>query len=193
MSVEKLHNGIKTITENCRYSADTWLNFLDMALTIVHPQHEVMVEVSKFLLPIMCRGPGQRTEDFPLSLVERKLDLVKSTLNVLNVLDPGYSKARVKVLYEMVETKLFLAFREDLNLHRDRLKSLVRECFSTISQVIRIMERLKPDKGFESMIVLAANTLQSHCQEIGNQMLYDELDMERWRGETWYLLDLCTQ
>ena len=191
VSVEKLHSGIKTITDNCRYSADTWLSFLDTALTIVHPQHEVIVEISKFLLPIMCRGPGQRTDDFPLSLVKRKLELVKSTLNVLNVLDPGYSKARVKVLYEMVETKLFLAFREDI--HRDKLKLLVRECFSTISQVIRIMERLGPDKGFESMIVLAANTLQSYCQEIGNQIAHDELDVERWRGETWYLLDLCTQ
>ena len=192
VSLEKLDSGIKTITDNCKYSVDMWLKLLDLALTVVHPQHEIIVQIAKFLIPIMCRGPGQKTEDFPLNLVRRKLELVQSAMNVLNVLDPGYSKARVKALYEMVETKLFLAFRGDADLHQAKLKILIRECFNNISEVICVLERLRPDKGFESMIVLAAETLQTFCQEIENQIDEGELDVERWRRESWYLLDLCT-
>ena len=39
-----------------------WLELLDLALTRLHPHHEVVIEIAKFLVPILCRGPGQTTE-----------------------------------------------------------------------------------------------------------------------------------
>ena len=45
-----------------RYNVVLWLELLDLALTRVHPHHEVVIEIAKFLVPILCRGPGQTTE-----------------------------------------------------------------------------------------------------------------------------------
>ena len=39
-----------------------WLELLDLALTRLHPHHELVIEIAKFLVPILCRGPGQTTE-----------------------------------------------------------------------------------------------------------------------------------
>ena len=67
----------------------------------LHPQHEVRYEVAKWLVPILARAPGRPYTDFPASLVALRLSLARAQLEVLRVVEPGYSKARAKAQYEV--------------------------------------------------------------------------------------------
>ena len=41
-----------------RYNVDSWLRILSEARPKFHPQHMIMIEIAKWLVPILCRGPG---------------------------------------------------------------------------------------------------------------------------------------
>ena len=64
-------------------------------------------------------------------------------------------------------------------------------CKDRLSDIIRVMERLKPSKGFETMIVKASKNLQEKCEEILRSENISE-DVVRWKEESWCLLDLCS-
>ncbi|XP_023349162.1 protein msta isoform X2 [Eurytemora carolleeae] len=83
---------IKTISKSDRYNIQLWLDILDKAESQVHPQHEAVIEICKWLLPIFCRGPNTRTQDYALDLLRRKIELAKRQTRVLNVIEPGISK-----------------------------------------------------------------------------------------------------
>lgn len=190
VTLDKLSTGIKTIIDNNRYDANMWLQMLDMSLKIVHHHHDVVTEISKFLIPILCRGPGVKTDDFPLSLVRRKLELATWQMEVLDVIDPGYSKSRAKILYEIVETKMYLSQKDTFK--EENLIELVEKCREQIDQVILIIERLKPDQGFETMILKASKNLKMILTFMIQQIHNGSFEQKEWRNESWYLLDLCS-
>ena len=172
-----------------RYNTERWLAFLDTALSVVHPQHEVVIEIAKFLVPVLCRAPNRRTSEFPVNLVKRKLELAQWYLNVTNVVDPGYSKQRVKVLYEVVETKLFLTFQEsnDIDFVKDILESSKKDLLS----IVEVFDKLEPDKGFETMIAQASLNLAKQCSMILGQIKADQFLPQKWKEGRWSLLEMC--
>ena len=91
-----------------RYNVESWLSLVYEARPKFHSQHMVMIELAKWLVPILCRGPGVDLSQFPLELVNTRLELATSFLNVLNVVEPGLSKFRAKFMFEMIDTKMFL-------------------------------------------------------------------------------------
>ena len=187
--LEEMFAEITKLIKTNRYNTELWLTFLDTALSVVHPQHEVIIEIAKFLVPVLCRAPGRRTSDFPLSLVRKKLELARWYLNVTNIVDPGYSKQRVKVLYEVVETKLFLTFQEhhEIGVVREVLENSEKD----LQSIIDVFDKLKPDKGFESFILKASVNLAKQCREIVDQMEKDLFSIADWREGRWGLLELC--
>ena len=187
--LDKLFADIKKLTEENKFHVEGWLQCLRSVLKEVHPHHEAVIEIGKFLLPILCRGPGMRTEQFPPELVKRKLELANIQLAVLTVVDPGYSKSRVKVLYEIVETELYLLFKEDPD--QDKIKQTALISKDRLSDIIRVLERLKPSKGFETMIVKASRNMLDKCEEILRSENISK-DALRWKEESWCLLDLCS-
>ena len=46
------------INQMFRYNVDSWLSILSDARPKFHPQHMIMIEIAKWLVPILCRGPG---------------------------------------------------------------------------------------------------------------------------------------
>ena len=187
--LDKLFADIKKVTEENKFNVEGWLHCLHSVLKVVHPHHEAVIEIGKFLIPILCRGPGMRTEHFPIELVKRKLELANIQLAVLTVVDPGYSKSRVKVLYEIVETELYLLFKEDPD--QEKIKQTASISKARLSDIIRVLERLKPSKGFETMIVKASRNMLDKCEEILSSENITE-DLVRWKEQSWCLLDLCS-
>ena len=187
--LDQLFGQIKSVTEENKFNVEGWLQCLHSVLKVVHPHHEAVIEIGKFLIPILCRGPGMRTEDFPLELVKRKLELANIQLAVLKVVDPGYSKSRVKVLYEIVETEFYLLFKEAPDQQKIKQTALISK--DRLSDIIRVMERLKPSKGFETMIVKASRNLLEKCEEILRSENISK-DALRWKEESWCLLDLIS-
>ena len=59
-----------------------WLELLDLALTRLHPHHELVIEIAKFLVPILCRGPGQTTEVKVFCNIRRKAFYKDTIINV---------------------------------------------------------------------------------------------------------------
>jgi len=106
--VKGLLKQIKSLAERDRYNIPAWLKLLDTAEAVVHHNHEAVVEICKWLLPVLCRGPTSSTADFPRDLVTRKLQLSTNFRQVLDVVDPGFSKSRAKALYEETETDIYL-------------------------------------------------------------------------------------
>ena len=106
--VEKFNEDIKQLYENDRYNTESWLKLLSQAKPRFHPQHMIMTEISKWLVPILCRGPSLGFSDFPPDLVETKLLLASHYVQVMDVLEPGLSKFRAKFTFELIDTKMFL-------------------------------------------------------------------------------------
>ena len=85
---------------------------LTKARPYFHPQHMVMIDIAKWLVPILCRGPGRSFHHFSPELVQTRLELATNYLNVLEITEPGLSKFRAKYLFEMIDTKMFLLSKE---------------------------------------------------------------------------------
>merc|ERR1711902_295238 len=104
-TVDSFNEKIKHLYENDRYNVDSWLSLVVEARPKFHKQHMVMIELAKWLVPILCRGPGMDLSQFPIDLVHLRLNLAISFLNVLDVVEPGLSKFRAKFMFEMIDTK----------------------------------------------------------------------------------------
>ncbi len=80
---------LKQLTTNERYNVAKWLDLDERAAAQVHPQHEVRIEIAKWLGSILCRGPHSTNADYPREQLVRKMDLVRRQLTVLDIVDPG--------------------------------------------------------------------------------------------------------
>ncbi len=77
-------SGINNIPK-CRYNVAQWLRLKSRADQVLHPQHEVLCEVAKWLLPVLCRAPNQTLADFPRQLVHTKVTFLSPIFsNILN-------------------------------------------------------------------------------------------------------------
>ncbi len=65
----------------CRYNVELWLELKSRADQVLHPQHEVLCEVAKWLLPVLCRAPNQTLTDFPRHLVLTKVSVYQTKPN----------------------------------------------------------------------------------------------------------------
>ena len=90
-TVSHLMAELKSLTLTERYNVAKWLELDRRAAARVHPQHQIRVEVAKWLVSILCRGPSATSEDFPRHELEHKLEMAQRQLNVLEVVDPGKS------------------------------------------------------------------------------------------------------
>ena len=52
----------------------------------------VMIDIAKWLVPILCRAPGRSFQYFSPDLVKTKLELATNYLTVLEITEPGLSK-----------------------------------------------------------------------------------------------------
>merc|ERR1711892_547892 len=185
--VENIIDATKDIIDKQRNNVDKWLELEKSSLKLVHPQHEVMLEITKWLVPVLCRGPNQVTAEFPINLVRRKLKLAQSYLSVLDVVEPGFSKLRAKVLYEIIETDLFLMFHDQPG--SDQIKANLAGHVNQLNMVILVLGRLCPNRGFESILMQASKNILVKIGGIVSQLKADCLNLEDWR-DGWSLVEL---
>ena len=185
--VENIINDTKDVTKKQKNDVNAWLKLENASLKLVHPQHEVMLEIIKWLVPVLCRGPNQSLSHFPISLVQKKLSLAQRYFGVLNVVEPGFSKSRVKVLFEIIETQLFLMFHENPGI--DLIKENLKRHLVQLTMVIKVLERLGPNKGFETILVYASKSILERIQNILSQIEENRFNLEQCR-KGWSLIEL---
>ena len=108
----------------------------DRAKVYFHPQHEVISEIAKWVLPILGRGNGKTLSDFPVSMIKTKVELGINYLAVLDIVERGISKFRAKTMYELVDSQIYLAsldFR-DGKCDRAAIKLQIKGLFDEIRE-----------------------------------------------------------
>ncbi|XP_053691863.1 SET domain-containing protein SmydA-8 [Sabethes cyaneus] len=85
---------------------------------IIHPLHFINTSIRDSLIQLYGRVPGYRISEMSDALLERKIELCKDVLQVMNVFEPGKSRARAMILYELHAPIVLLA---KLNFNRRKL------------------------------------------------------------------------
>ena len=81
---------------NDRYDIKKYIAIYLKAIKVVHPQHEIICEIAKWLLPIFCRGPGLTVSQFSEEDFDLKHKLCLNYLRVVDKIKPGMNKIRGK-------------------------------------------------------------------------------------------------
>ena len=204
--VDDLLDKVKTLSVSDRYNIPAWLALEEELRKVVHPQHEVRCDLAKWLVPILARAPGTPTTAFPDHQIELKLDLAQALLAVLQIVEPGFSKARVKALYEVTETRLHLGTQHIISsrdssseemsqnnqLQTEKLGALLSSSKSAFEEVTMVLDRLGANKGFEQIMRMAAANAAQRCRLVQKQGKNEDLGgKERLKiHQGWNLLDL---
>lgn len=68
---------------------------------VFHPSHYLLTALRHNLIELYGRVEGYELEDLTDDLLEHKMKLCQSVLNVLNVLYPGMTRTRAMLLYDL--------------------------------------------------------------------------------------------
>lgn len=77
--------------------------------SVLHPKHAFMTLMRHSLSQLYGRVEGYMLDDLPDILLERKAELCRDLLQVLNVIEPGYSRMRGKINFYILKKMLILA------------------------------------------------------------------------------------
>ncbi|XP_055638361.1 SET domain-containing protein SmydA-8-like [Toxorhynchites rutilus septentrionalis] len=77
--------------------------------SVLHPLHFINTSIRHSLIELYGRIPGYEMQELPDILLERKVDLCRDIMKVLNVFEPGKSRARAMILYEIHAPLVLLA------------------------------------------------------------------------------------
>ncbi|XP_040170568.1 SET domain-containing protein SmydA-8 [Anopheles arabiensis] len=77
--------------------------------SVLHPLHFINTSIRHSLIELYGRIPGYEMAELPDVLLERKVELCRSILRVLDVFEPGKSRARAMILYELHAPLIMLA------------------------------------------------------------------------------------
>lgn len=69
--------------------------------TVFHPNHFILTALQQNLIELYGRVEGYELEDLTDNLLERKMSMCQSVLNVLKVLYPGKTRTRAMLLYDL--------------------------------------------------------------------------------------------
>ena len=130
-------------------------NFLKKAGSQLHPQHYILSLTKRWMLPILCHDPVKAVyEEW-----QEKLQLVKELLQVLNIVNPGYSKDRGRALFELSVTTLNLnkLEYESHKLDLEQFKNISLNTVIPMFQNSIQMLNSEPEKSYEQMLCWACN------------------------------------
>lgn len=88
------------------------------------------------------RVEGYELQDLPDVMLEHKIDLCRQVLNILNIIQPGKTRARAMVLYEL-HAPLVLTARTAYTsgvLQGDDLKAILQEAMDLLEECTAILE-----------------------------------------------------
>ncbi|XP_063701599.1 SET domain-containing protein SmydA-8-like [Culicoides brevitarsis] len=124
---------------------------------ILHPRHYQMISLKQALIELYGRIPGYTMPELPDVLLERKLDLCREVLKVLDIIEPGKTRSRGMILYEMHAVMVLLAqsaFRQKV-IYGLVLKKRLNEAADVLAEAVDILS-LEDPASTEGQIALQA-------------------------------------
>lgn len=103
--------------------------------SVFHPNHFIQTALRQQLIQMYGQVEGYEMLELPDVLLEHKLELCRYVLNVLDVIEPGKSRARAMMLFELHVPMIFHA----KSLYANGLLEgeALREKFREVMQVLR--------------------------------------------------------
>jgi len=81
-------------------------------MKVLHPNHFILLQVKKDLATLYGEAEGFEIRSLSLERLELKIKLCKEYMDVMEVVEPGYSRGRGRMLEEIVKAKMELARRK---------------------------------------------------------------------------------
>jgi len=153
--------------EEKRYNLAGWTQLLKCASPIFHPQHQVICEIARWLLPIMGRSGHQDTPT-----LQQKHQLATSYLLLLDRVLGELSKTRAKAIFELVDCGLVLAIREfeEDAIDAASLKNKLTGNANKIADALHIFEVVGVETNFEKMMQISLRKMQSQSESMIQQL-----------------------
>lgn len=110
--------------------------------SILHPLHFIKTSIRHSLIELYGRVPGYEMPELPDILLERKIELCRDILWVLNIFEPGKTRSRAMILYELHAPIVMLAqsqYRQGV-LDGNPLKEKLSEAALMLQECSSILE-----------------------------------------------------
>lgn len=110
--------------------------------SVLHPLHFIQISLKQNLIEMYGRAPGYEMVELPDILLERKEEICRQVLRVLNVLEPGLSRSRATVLYELHVPIVLLAKSGFIAgvLAGAKLKEQLQEAIAILKDCVNILQ-----------------------------------------------------
>ncbi|XP_039275634.1 SET domain-containing protein SmydA-8-like isoform X4 [Nilaparvata lugens] len=134
MTIQADIDGLETMP-NADSTIETGEKLLRKYRSVLHPRHAFNTTIRHCLVQLYGRVAGYTFDDLPDILLEHKVDLCERIMEVADVIEPGYSRLRGLILYELhVPMMLFARARFEYG-------EINKETFcAKMEQVIKILE-----------------------------------------------------
>lgn len=110
--------------------------------SVLHPLHFINTSIRHSLIELYGRIPGYMMQELPDILLERKIELCKDILRVIDVFEPGKSRSRAMLLYELHAPIVVLAQSEYAHgsLDGEPLKKRLQEAIALLEESSEILK-----------------------------------------------------
>ncbi|CAH0563390.1 unnamed protein product [Brassicogethes aeneus] len=110
--------------------------------SVVHPKNAYMTILRSSLVQLYGNSEGYTVDDLPDLLLERKIELANLLMEVLDKIEPGFSRIRGITLYELHAPILILArhqYQSDL-INKEALEKQMKEALHTLGKAAEILK-----------------------------------------------------
>lgn len=181
--MDRLFDELETLDPNC---IKEYEEYLKRYANVLHQNHYLILSAKHSLCQLIGRSDGFIINELDLTQLQRKEEYCRDLLNVVNVLEPGASRLRGIICYELHAPMMVKITREFENrtINSNQLRSRLKEVrliglnnFSNYSQkflfqqIVRLLHesyeilRIEPVGSPEYSISLAA---QDALRKMGN-------------------------
>ncbi|CAL7951702.1 unnamed protein product [Xylocopa violacea] len=138
--------------------------------SVLHPQHAFWTMLRHSLTQMYGRVEGYLLDDLPDVVLEHKIDMCRLLLQVLDVIEPGYSRIRGMTLYELHAPLLFIA-KTQWNygtIDEAALKSKMIDAANILKESATILSLEPPDTPEGQIGIVAKESLTQLEQSIND-------------------------
>lgn len=140
--------------------------FLNKYRNVLHPTHYINLGIKISLSQLYGKIKGYLIHELSNEVLERKIDVCREVLEVLDIIEPGYTRIRGVTLYELHAPLMILLTRESAKqtLSKSEFKRRLKEVFKYLTEASIILN-YEPKSSIEGNMGVAANEALGQIRE----------------------------
>ncbi|CAG9864919.1 unnamed protein product [Phyllotreta striolata] len=140
--------------------------FLSKYRNVLHPKHYINFGIKVSLSQLYGKTKGFLIQELNEDQLERKIEICREVLEVLDVIEPGFTRIRGVTLYELHAPLMILFTRQaaEKNLSKSEFKRRLREIFNYLKEASVILQ-FEPKSSAEGKMGQAAREALKQVEE----------------------------